>query len=66
LVQRFLRRRFKCDNLTYGKYVKQTSSQEPLDGLEPYMAEMFLARSLSSVVTFCSDHPLFKMTAVFA
>jgi hypothetical protein len=51
-------------NLTYGKYVKQTSSQEPLDGLEPYLAEMFLARSLSSVVTFCSDHPLFKMTAV--
>jgi hypothetical protein len=30
-------------NLTwrpYGKYVKQTSSQEPLDGLEPYLAEM--------------------------
>jgi hypothetical protein len=26
----------------YGKYVKQTSSQEPLDGLEPYLAEMFL------------------------
>jgi hypothetical protein len=39
----------------YGKYVKQTSSQEPLDGLEPYLAEMFLARSLLSVVTFCSD-----------
>jgi hypothetical protein len=37
----------------YGKYVKQTSSQEPLDGLEPYLAEMFLAGSLSSVVTFC-------------
>jgi hypothetical protein len=45
-------------NLTwrpYGNYVKQTSSQEPLYGLEPYLAEMFLARSLSSVVTFCSD-----------
>jgi hypothetical protein len=54
-------------NLTgrpYGKYVKQTSSQEPLDGLEPYLAEMFLARSLSSVVTFCSGLPLFKMAAV--
>jgi hypothetical protein len=48
----------------YGKYVKQTSSQEPLDGLEPYLAEMFLARSLSSVVTFCSDRPPFKMAAV--
>jgi hypothetical protein len=53
-------------NLTerpYGKYVKQTSSQEPLDGLEPYLAEMFLAKSLLSVVTFCSDRP-FKMAAV--
>jgi hypothetical protein len=30
-------------NLTYGKYVKQTS-QKPLDGLEPYLAEMFPAR----------------------
>jgi hypothetical protein len=39
----------------YGKYVRQTSSQEPLNGLEPCLAEMFLARSLSSVVTFCSD-----------
>jgi hypothetical protein len=38
-------------------YVKQTSSQEPLDGLEPYLAKMFLAKSLSSVVTFCSDRP---------
>jgi hypothetical protein len=47
-----------------GKYVKQTSSQEPLDGLEPYLAEMFLARSLSSVVTFCSNRPPFKMAAV--
>jgi hypothetical protein len=28
---------------SYGKYVKQTS-QEPLDGLEPYLAEMFLTR----------------------
>jgi hypothetical protein len=46
-----------------GKYVKQTSSQEPQDGLEPYLAEMFLARSLSSV-TFCSDRPPFKMAAV--
>jgi hypothetical protein len=44
--------------------VKQTSSQEPLDGLEPYLAEMFLARSLSSVVSFCSDRPPFKMAAV--
>jgi hypothetical protein len=44
-----------------GKYVKQTSSQEPMDGLETYLAEMFLARSLSSVVTFCSDRPPFKM-----
>jgi hypothetical protein len=44
-------------------YVKQTS-QEPLDGLEPYLAEMFLAKSLSSVVTFCSDRPPFKMAAV--
>jgi hypothetical protein len=26
----------------HGKYVKQASSQEPLDGLEPYLAEMFL------------------------
>jgi hypothetical protein len=43
---------------------KKTSSQEPLDGLEPYLAEMFLARSLSSVVTFCSDRPPFKMAAV--
>ena len=48
-------------NLTYslsnpmGNYVKQTSSQEPLDGLEPYLAEMFLTRSWSSFVTFCSD-----------
>jgi hypothetical protein len=48
----------------YGKYVKQTSSQEPLDGLEPYSAEMFLAVFLSSVVTFCSDCPTFKMAAV--
>jgi hypothetical protein len=47
-----------------GKYVKQTSSQEPLDGLEPFLAEMFLARSLSSVVTFCSDRHPFKMAAV--
>ena len=47
-----------------GKYVKQTSSQEPLDGLESYLAEMFIARSLSSVVTFCSDRPPFKMAAV--
>jgi hypothetical protein len=34
-------------NLTYRpyeKYVKQTSSQEPLDGLEPFLAEMFLTR----------------------
>jgi hypothetical protein len=44
--------------------VKQTSSQEPLDGLEPYLAEMFLARSLSSAVTFCSDRPPFKMAVV--
>jgi hypothetical protein len=29
-----------------------------------YLAEMFLAKSLSSVVTFCSDRPLFKMAAV--
>jgi hypothetical protein len=36
----------------------------PLDELEPYLAEMFLARSLSSVVTFCSDRPPFKMAAV--
>jgi hypothetical protein len=50
--------------LNYRKYVKQTSSQEPLDGLEPYLAGMFLARSLSSVVTFCSDCPPFKMAAV--
>jgi hypothetical protein len=48
----------------HGKYVKQASSQEPLDGLEPYLAEMFLASSLSSVVSFCSDRPLFKMAAV--
>jgi hypothetical protein len=34
-----------------------------LDGLEPYLAEMFLASSLSSVVTFCSDCPPFKMAA---
>jgi hypothetical protein len=34
------------------------------DGLEPYLAEIFLARSLSSVVTFCSDCPPFKMAAV--
>ena len=53
-------------NLTYslsnsmGNYVKQTSSQEPLDGLEPYLAKMFLARSLS----VCSDCPPFKMAAV--
>ena len=47
-----------------GKYVKETSSQEPQDGLEPYFAEMFLARSFSSVVTFCSDRPPFKMAAV--
>jgi hypothetical protein len=46
------------------KYVKQASSEEPLDGSEPYLAEMFLARSLSSVVTFCSDRPPFKMAAV--
>jgi hypothetical protein len=26
------------------QYVEQTSSQEPLDGLEPYLAEMFLTR----------------------
>ena len=52
------------DGQPYGKYVKQTSSQEPLDGLEPYLAEMFLAKSLSSVVTFCSDCPPFKMAAV--
>jgi hypothetical protein len=39
----------------YGKYVKQTSSQERLDGLEPYIAEMFLTRVCSIVVTFCSD-----------
>ena len=32
-----------------------------MDGLETYLAEMFLARSLSSVVTFCSDRPPFKM-----
>jgi hypothetical protein len=44
--------------------MQQTSSQEPLDRLEPYLAEMFLAKSLSSVVTFCSDRPLFKMAAV--
>jgi hypothetical protein len=50
--------------LNGGKYVKQTSSQEPLDGLEPYLAEMFLARFLSGVVTFCSDRPPFKMAAV--
>jgi hypothetical protein len=31
-------------NLTYGKYVKENFSQEPLDGLEPYLAEMFLTR----------------------
>jgi hypothetical protein len=41
--------------IPYGKYVKQTSSQESLDGLEPYLAEMFLTRSWSSFVTFCSD-----------
>jgi hypothetical protein len=35
-----------------------------MDGLEPYLTEMFLARSLSSVVTFCSDRPPFKMAAV--
>jgi hypothetical protein len=52
------------DERPYGKYVKQTSSQEPLDGLESYLAEMFLARSLSSVVTFCSNRPPFKMAAV--
>jgi hypothetical protein len=28
-----------------GHYVKQTSSQEPLDGLEPCLAEMLLTRS---------------------
>ena len=39
----------------YGKYVKQASSQEPLDGLEPYLAEIFLAKFLSGVITFCSD-----------
>jgi hypothetical protein len=41
-------------DIIYGKYVKQTS-QEPLDGLEPYLAEMFLTRFWSIVVTFCSD-----------
>ena len=39
----------------YGKYVKQTSSQEPLNGLDPCMTEMFLTRLRSIVVTFCSD-----------
>ena len=39
----------------YGNYVKQTSSQEPLYGLEPYLAEMFLTTFWSIVVTFCSD-----------
>jgi hypothetical protein len=33
---------------------------------EPYLAEMFLARSLSSVVAFCSDRPPFKMAASFS
>jgi hypothetical protein len=33
-------------------------------GTEPYLAEMFFARSLSSGVTFCSDRPPFKMVAV--
>jgi hypothetical protein len=46
------------------KYVKQSSSQKPLDGLDPYLAEMFLARSLSIVVTFCSNRPPFNMAAV--
>jgi hypothetical protein len=31
---------------------------------EPYLAEMFLARSLSSVATDSSDRPPFKMAAV--
>ena len=47
----------------YGKYVKQASSQEPLDGLEPYLAEIFLAKFLSGVITFCSDRLPFKMAA---
>jgi hypothetical protein len=33
----------------------KTSSQEPLDGLEPYLAEMFLTLFWWNVVTFCSD-----------
>ena len=33
-----------------GKYVK-----EPLDGMEPYLEEMFLTRFWPIVVTFCSD-----------
>jgi hypothetical protein len=48
----------------YGKYVKKSSSQEPLDGLKPHLAEMFLAKFLSGVITFCSDRPPFKMAAV--
>jgi hypothetical protein len=38
-----------------GNMIKQ-NSQELLKGLlKPYLAEMFLTRSYSSVVTFCSD-----------
>jgi hypothetical protein len=33
---------FMAPHSDTGKYVEQTSSQEPLDGLEPYLAEMFL------------------------
>jgi hypothetical protein len=32
----------------------QTSSQEPLDGLEPYLAEMFLARPYQVLLLFVS------------
>jgi hypothetical protein len=42
-------------HISHRVMITMTSSQEPLYGLKPYLAEMFLARSLSSVVTICSD-----------
>ena len=45
-------------------YMARSSLTYIQGGLEPYLADRFLARSLSRVVTFCSDRPPFKMAAV--
>jgi hypothetical protein len=46
-------------NRPYGEYIKQTSSQEPLDGLESYLAVMIIFNSIPHVV---SEKKIFEIS----